>query len=265
MIKHIAFLITLLGICESTWANTEAFDYRYEVFTRSNPIGAYARAEAGYSIPFWGKPDPAKPLYGLIRPMAQFQTSGLINSVHTRLEFYPISFLAFYVGQTYMRRDINKLDTLDCDGPITCKSSNIQRKVWGLKLAFAFKNTFLLTRARWHTTTIKNKESSSFFDEQGTLIGSGSRDTLFQSTTVLGQQLNKTQGIALLHKRNLMKNTRQDSSMTTLFYRHLVKGPKRESTSYMVGPGLFHTRQGTNHPTLVAVIQWNPKPGFTLF
>lgn len=265
MKRTILIISTLIGICEAANSKSEALDYRYEAFARSNPIGAYARAEAGYSIPFWGKPDPTKPLYGFIRPMAQVQTSGLINSVHTRLEFYPISFLGFFVGKTYMRRDISKLDTLDCDGPVTCKSSNIQRKVWGLKAAFAFKNTFLLTRARWHTTSIKNKASTSFFDEQGTLIGSGSRDTLFQSTTVLGQQVNESQGVALLYKRNFMKNTRQDSSMTTLFYRHLIKGPNRKSTSFMVGPGLFHTRQGTNHPTLVAVIQWNPKPGFTLF
>lgn len=244
----------------------EAFDLRYEGFVRTNPIGAYARAEAGYSFGLWDANHPKAPLYGFVRPMVQFQTSGLINSANAFLEFYPISFLGFYVGKSFMRRDLKKLDNYDCDDtPITCKSSDITRNIWGAKFALKLGSFFILNRFQWHTTNIGNNINAGFADEQGTLIGTGSKDKLFQFIQVAGYDVTEKYGFGYLYKRNLMENARQDSSMAVGLYKRAWKDKKGRSYTLMTGPGIFHTRQGTDHAMAIAILQVRDKAGWTVF
>lgn len=256
----------LLFIAPAMAKEKEAFDLRYEGFVRTNPIGAYARAEAGYSFGIWDANHPKAPLYGFVRPMVQFQTSGLINSANAFFEFYPISFFGFYVGKSFMRRDLKKLDNYDCDDtPITCKSSEITRNIWGMKFALKLGNFFIMNRFQWHTTNIGDRQSLSFADEQGTLIGSGTKDKLFQFIQVGGYDITEKYGVGYLHKRNLMKNSRQDSSMTAGLYKRVWKDEKGRNYTLLAGPGIFHTRQGTDHLMGLAILQVRDKSGWTVF
>lgn len=250
------------GICE---ASESRWDVRYETFARSNPIGAYARAELGYAIPLWGNFNPKKPLYGFVRPMARFQSSGLINNAMVGLEVNPISFVSFFAAKSYMRRDLKKLDNYDCDTNITCRSANIQRDIWGMKFALKFGGVFFMNRFQWHTTHIKDNQAAGFADEQGTLIGSGSKDQLFQAIQVVGYDINNTHGFGLLHKRNLMKNNRQDSTMVVGLYKYVYWDKSERDWNFLVGPGTFYTRQKTHHPLLFALMQYRPKKGWTIF
>jgi hypothetical protein len=260
----VALILPLLvGISEAN-NDISRWDTRYEAFARSNPIGAYARAEFGYSIPLWGEYNLKKPLYGFVRPMARFQTSGLVNSAMMGLEFNPISFFSFFAAKSYMRRDLKKLDNFDCED-VTCKSSDIERNIWGFKFALKFANVFMLNRFQWHTTSIGQSQKLGFADEQGTLIGSGSKDRLFQSVHVLGLDLNKTHGFGVLHKRNFTKNSRQDSAMTVALYKYVYWDKSNVDWNILSGPGVFHTRQGTNHPMLFLLLQYRPQRGWTLF
>jgi hypothetical protein len=259
----LSLFLILQGICEAS--EQSRWDVRYESFARSNPIGAYARAEAGYSIPLWGEFNPKKPLYGFVRPMARFQTSGLINNAMFGVEFNPISFFSFYTAKSFMRRDLKKLDNYDCDTNITCRSNNIQRDIWGLKFALKVGGVFFMNRLQWHTTNIKDRQAAGFAEEQGTLIGSGSKDVLFQSIQVLGYDLNETQGFGLLHKRNIMRNSRQSSTMVVALYKHVYWDRSGLDWNILAGPGTFYTRQKTHHPLLFALVQYRPKKGWTIF
>ncbi len=264
----LGFFLAPQGICESIKGKEETnsrWDLRYEVFGRSNPIGSYVRAEAGYAIPLWGEYNPKKPLYGFVRPMVRFQSSGLINTAMAAIEVNPISFISFYAGKSFMRRDLEKLDNVDCDQNITCESSNIQRNLWGMKLALKLGGFFLMNRFQWHSTTIKDKIANGFVDEQGTLIGSGSKDQLFQSIQVAGWDFNTTHGVGLLHKRNLMKNSREDSTMVVGLYKFTKVKEGNLTWTLLSGPGTFKTRQGTTHPLIFALWQYRPVKGWALF
>ncbi|MCF8060311.1 MAG: hypothetical protein K9K67_13500 [Bacteriovoracaceae bacterium] len=263
-IFFIFFILALSIRISEASKNVSRWDTRYETFARSNPIGAYARAEFGYSLPLWGKYDLQKPLYGFVRPMARFQTSGLVNNVMGGIEFNPISFLSFFVAKSYMRRDLKKLDNFDCE-TITCKSSDIERNIWGLKFALKFGNVFMLNRLQWHTTSIGNNQSLGFADEQGTLIGSGTKDKLFQSVQVLGVDLSKSHGFGVLHKRNATANSRQDSTMLVALYKYVYWDKANIDWNILSGPGVFHTRQGTDHPMLFFLLQYRPQKGWALF
>lgn len=263
-LKHLFLVLVLISSVSAK--EKEGFDLRYEAFARTNPIGAYARAEAGYSFGIWDAKNAKAPLYGFVRPMVQFQTSGLINSVNTFLEFYPISFFGLYVGKSFMRRDLSKLDNFDCDDPrLSCKSNNIQRNIWGLKFALKFGNIFMMNRLQWHTTNVKDKASASFADEQGTLIGTGSKDKLFQFVQVAGYDFNPKHGVGYLYKRNFLANARQDSTMAVGLYKRAWKDKDDRNYTLMGGPGLFHTRQGTDHLMGMVVLQVRAKAGWTVF
>lgn len=239
-------------------------DYRFETFARTQPIGAYLRAEMGYGQTIWGKGDRSKPLYGMIRPVVRVQTSGIINSAQARLELYPISFLGVYVGKGIMSRQASNLDGFNCD-IIICKASNISRNLWGAQMALKIGPIFSIVRYQFHSTEVKNQQGLGYAEEQGTLIGSGTKDTLLQALHVIGFQYSKREALAVLFKRNFTRNSRQDSTMTTLLWRKQFSYKKSNDLTLMVGPGAFHTYQGSTHPTAIAILQYNPKPGLTLF
>lgn len=259
-------IVCITGICEVLGSDGPSrLDYRYEAFARSNPIGSYVRAEAGYSIPIWGKYDAKKPFYGFVRPMARFQSSGLINTAMAGVEFNPISFFSFYAQKSFMRRDLKKLDNVDCEQAITCRSNNIQRDIWGFRFAIKLGGFFLMNRMQWHTTQIKDRQNLGFVDEQGTLIGSGSKDQLFQAIQVGGYDFNNKHGVGFLHKRNLMKNSREDSTMIVGLYKYTKLKEGVPDWTVLAGPGVFKTRQGTRHPMLFGLLQYSPQKGWTLF
>ncbi len=241
-----------------------AFDYKFEAFARTTPLGAYLRGEVGYAQTIWGEGNRQNPLYGMIRSSIRLQTSGLINSAEAKLEFFPISFLGLYVGKSIMNRGASELDGFNCD-VIICKNSKIERNLWGAQMALKLGAFFSIVRYQFHSSKLKNAHGVGYAEEQGTLIGSGTQDTLLQALHVIGIQYKKDQAIALLFKRNFTKISRLDSTMTTLLWRKQFGLTKKNDAVFMVGPGAFHTYQGSTHPTFMAVLTYNPRPGLTLF
>ncbi len=257
-------LLTLLGICE---AYSQA-DLRMEAFARPYPLGGFLRVDAGYAQKIWGSAEKKSPLYGMIRPAVQFQTSGVLNSAKTFLEFYPISFISLYVGKEFTYRSSKKLDTFDCD-EVNCDTGYFKRNHWGTKLAMKVKNFFYMARIQWQTTILEENSLNTFAEEQGTLIGMGTRDTLFYQTHILGYELNKIQSVALLYKRNRIKSTHASSSMGMLLYRHQFVDPlypdKGRNLGLSAGPGFFHTRQASTHLSFIVSLIYNWEKGLRLF
>lgn len=243
-------------------------DLRYEAFLRPFPVGGFARVDIGYGQTIWGSAKNKSPLYGMIRPHIQLQTSGVINSTKAFFEFHPISFLSFYVGREYNYRNAKKLSTFDCSA-VYCNTGMFKRNHWGMRMAMKVKNIFYLGRIQWQTTILKNNPYAYFVEEQGTLLGRGTRDTLFYQTHILGYQINEIHSIAVLYKRNRIMSTHQSTVMAMLLYRHQYLDPyhpeKGRNFALSIGPGIYRTRQSTIHPSFIASIQYNWDKGLTLF
>ncbi len=258
------FLFLSLGISEVFGE----FDLRYEGFVRPYPIGGFLRADIGYGQKIWGSNKNYSPLYGMIRPHVQFQTSGVINSTRGFLEFHPISFWSFYIGKEYTYRKTKALANFDCDQHY-CDIGGFERNHWGTNLAMKVKRVFYMGRLQWQTTRLDENPYRYFVDEQGTLLGLGTKDTLFYQTHILGLELNKIQSLALLYKQNEMRNTHFKTSMGMFLYRHLFIDPfhpeKGRNFALSAGPGFFRTQQRSTHPSFILSIMYNWKKGLTLF
>ncbi len=264
MKAYFLILLSLLGISEAS----SKMDLRYETFFRPYPLGGFIRVDAGYGQKIWGNNENNSPLYGMIRPHIQLQNSGLMTSAKGFLEVHPISFWSLFVGKEYTHRSTKKLDTYDCE-TVYCDTGLFERNHWGTKLAMKVGNIFYLGRFQWQTTIFDNNPFTYFAEEQGTLLGRGNRDTHFFQMHVLGYQLNKIQSIGVLYKRNRIKSSRENSTMAMLIYRHQFVDPfhseKGRNFALSIGPGIFHTRQRTTHPSFMASILYNWDKGLTLF
>jgi len=258
-------IINTLGICV---VNAQ-MDLRFEHFARTYPLAGYLRAEAGYSLPFWGSSKNNSPLYGMIRPHTQLQTSGVMNSGRAFLAVHPISFWSFYLGREYTHRTATNLPTYDCEAQTYCDTGLFKRNLWGTQLALKYKGLFYLTRIQWQTTILDENPFATFAEEQGTLLGRGTRDTLFYQTHILGWSLNEIQSIALLYKRNRIKSTHQNTTMAMMLYRHQFVDPfhpdKGRNFALSIGPGFYRTRQKTTHPSFMLQLLYNWERGLTLF
>ncbi len=258
------FTLVSLGICESYGEK----DLRLESFARPYPLGGYLRVDAGYSFKYWGDNSNNSPLYGMIRPHLQMQTSGVLNTARAIVDFHPISFWSIYLGREYTHRSAKKLDTYDCEN-VYCDTGLFKRNLWGTNLALKVKRFYYLGRFQWQTTILDKNPFAFFAEEQGTLLGRGTRDTLFYQTHILGFELNKIQSLAILYKRNRIKSTHDSTTMGMLLYRHQFEDPyypeKGRNLGLSIGPGFYHTRQDTYHLSFMASIIYNFDKGLTLF
>lgn len=257
-------VISQQGIC----ASSGKMDLRYEAFARPFPVGGFLRMDLGYAQKIWGSAKNKSPLYGMVRPHIQLQTSGVMNSTKAFFEFHPISFWSFYVGREYTYRTATRLSTFDCSA-VYCNTGMFKRNHWGTRIAMKIKKVFYLGLIQWQTTMLKKNPYAYFAEEQGTLLGRGTRDTLFYQTHILGYQIDPIHSVAVLYKRNRIMSTHQSTVMAMLLYRHQFKDPyhpeKGRNFALSIGPGIYRTRQSTIHPSFIAAIQYNWDKGLTLF
>ena len=74
-------------------------DYKVGNAARTYPTALSFKGELGYAQKIWG--DTKGINYGYVRPSLTAQTSAVVNYVHTRLEFYPISFFGINIHDFY--------------------------------------------------------------------------------------------------------------------------------------------------------------------
>jgi len=114
----------------------------YGFSARSFPsLGGQFYGELGKSWYLWQK-KPSPVLFGLVRPSIKFESIGVINTVGAKLEFFPISFVAFYAGHSdsWIK---TRLKAFNCDTLVQCKG-RLERSYIGVKLALKYKKNFLL-------------------------------------------------------------------------------------------------------------------------
>ncbi|MBK25241.1 MAG: hypothetical protein CME70_14700 [Halobacteriovorax sp.] len=249
MKKYLLLFITLL--------NTSAFgavDYNIKAVTRSYPVALSFIGTLGYGQKLWGQ--ESGPLYGYVRPSAYFQTSGVINGAGVQLDFFPISFLGFYGGAKKIKRSTDDLGSFNC--LTTICNGTMSRNYIGSKLGLAFKSIFLFIDGKSENVEVDDRVGI-FAEETGTLLGQSGGDKLTQVTGISGIELNKELSFGILVQHSQMDKLKNKSVMTLGISRM-----KFDKWGLLLGAGQFHTRQSSDHFTVMALLTWTGAKGIQL-
>lgn len=95
-------------------------DFSYGADLRSYPFGTNMKAELGYNQMLWGS--TSSPMYGMIRPSAQLNTSVVVSNLVTKVTLYPISFIGLGVGSDKVNSTYEEFTYFDCDD-VRCKGT----------------------------------------------------------------------------------------------------------------------------------------------
>lgn len=248
--KKIIFILFIL----LNWEALAESDFSVKVVMRSYPVAAALIAEAGHAKKIWGR--DSGPLYGYVRGAVIGQSSGVINAIGTQVEVFPISFFGLYAGGKLSKRDTDDLGTYNCD--IVVCDGKMKRTYFGTKFALAFKGAFLFVDSKIEKVKVSNR-AGVFAEETSTLLAAGGGDTLGQTTAILGYDLNQNLALGTLFQYNKMKNIKNDSAMALLITK--IKNGK---WSFLIGAGQFHSRQSTNHLSVMGMISWTGEKGLQL-
>jgi hypothetical protein len=232
-------------------------DYNVKGVVRSFPQAFLTRGELGYSFELYRK-NPTF-LFGYIRPVGTFKSSIFVNSSSVKLDFNPISFLNFYVGKSITYRRYEEFDTFDCR-TLAC-SGNIERKIYGVRLALKHKKLFSLLALKYFDSDYSGIASKDYIDEIGTLVHSGQKSIMRQGQVILGFKWNEKLSLGALILHSQLKNNSQSSQMSLLFGRYQLT----KKWQLMLGSGVFETRFDALVGSTLAVVSWTPQKGLPLF
>jgi hypothetical protein len=245
-------LIILISLSVSS-VNAQV-DYDVKAVTRTYPVALSFIGTLGYGYKFWGS--DSGPLYGYIRPSVYGQTSGVINGAGAQLDFFPVSFLGFYTGAKVIKRSTDDLGSYNCAATIC--NGTVNRNYFGFKLGLAFKGAFLFVDGKKESAKVKDRVGV-FAEETSTLLGQSGGDDLTQVTTIIGYELTKTLSIGALVQHSQMEKLKNKSIMSLGITRMNFK-----PWSITIGAGQFHTRQSTDHFTVLALFGWTGSKGVQL-
>lgn len=237
--------------------NTSVFaqvDYNVKAITRTYPVALSFVGTMGYGLKLWGS--DSGPMYGYTRAAVYGQTSGVINGAGAQVEFFPVSFLGFYTGAKLIKRNTDDLGSYDCT-TIVC-DGDMSRTYFGSKLGLAAAGVFLLVEGKVEDVEMDNR-LGNFAEETGTLIGKSGGDQLTQLTAVMGYDLTSSLSFGALMQHSQMDKIKNKTIMSLGITR-----VKWDRWSLMLGMGQFHTRQSTDHFTVMGVLSWNGEKGIQL-
>jgi hypothetical protein len=229
-------------------------DYDVKAVTRTYPVALSFIGTLGYGYKFWGS--DSGPLYGYVRPSLYAQTSGVINGVGAQIDFFPVSFLGLYAGSKVIKRGTDELGSYDCT--LTICNGTMNRNYVGLKLGLALKGVFLFIDGKKESAEVKDR-LGVFAEETGTLLGQSGGDDLTQVTSILGYEISKKFSLGALVQHSEMEKLKNKSIMSLAITRMNFK-----PWSITIGAGQFHTRQSTDHFTILALFSWTGSKGVQL-
>jgi len=195
-------------------------------------------------------------MYGYTRASAYGQTSGVINGAGAQVDLYPVSFLGFYAGGKLVKRSTDELGTFNCT--TTVCDGNMTRSYFGSKLGLALNGIFLLIDGKIEKVEMDNRVGN-FAEETGTLMAHSGSDNLTQVTSILGYDIDSALSLGVLVQHSQMEKIKNKSVMSLGMTRY-----KWNDYSVMVGLGQFHTRQSTDHFTVMALFSWTGDKGVQL-
>lgn len=251
--KNLLFSIIIFSSILISSVNASV-DYNVKAVTRSYPIALSFIGSLGYGYKFWGS--DSGPLYGYIRPSVYAQTSGVINGLGAQIDFFPVSFLGFYGGSKIIKRGVDELGSYNC--ATTICNGTMKRNYFGFKFGLALKGAFLFIDGKKESAEVKDR-IGVFAEETGTLLGASGGDDLTQVTSIVGYNLTKTLSIGALVQHSQMKKLKNKSVMSLG-----ITKIDFEPWSITLGAGQFHTRQSSDHFTVLALFSWTGAKGVQL-
>ena len=114
---------------------------KIEVLARSFPIGGFSKFTLEAINPLWGKRDYQKDItYGFYGAKAEYRTSAVVNYLSGEAFIYPLPILGLFVGAEKGLKQIDKIDTFDCEKYL-CRGK-MERQFTGFRLALGTKTYF---------------------------------------------------------------------------------------------------------------------------
>jgi len=227
------FLLILIPFF--SFASKTNFDLSAGVQGRTLPsIGAELYAESGYNQILWGnKKKSTDVLFGLARPSLGISTSGVINVVKAEFEFFPISFIGFTAGRQYIHSNFD-FPFFDCEA-VSCKGE-FERNYIESKMILGLKGW--ITMGSYKVDKVDSPdENTPMPDWRNVIIGNPEREIQIEKKLILGKlHSNNLMGVLLENVEFLGSGERKESFMG--IYQII-----RNSNSYMIGAGAFHTDQ----------------------
>ncbi len=199
---------------------------------RSYPgLGAEAYGEAGYNRKIW---DKGGVFYGFMRPSLRLQTSGVINSIDTRFEFNPISFLSVTSGYQYIRSDFEGFNFYNCD-KVRC-SGDMSKRYFELKGALAYKkvSTVFIFERSMNIYSDSSGEGRPVAEFRFATLANSGRDESYRSRLILTYKLSVTENIGVLSEYVRFERSQQRYNMDLLIY-----SKRKEKKTYTYGLGQF--------------------------
>lgn len=248
--KKLCLILSLL-------VNYSAFgqvDYDIKAITRSYPLALSFVGTMGYGHKLWGS--DSGPLYGYVRPSVTVQTSGVINGIGAQIDLFPVSFLGFYAGAKKIFRNTDDLGSYDC-AVVVCDGT-VNRNYFGAKLGLAGAGFFMFVDGKIEDVEMDNR-TGIFAEETSTLLAQNGGDTLTQVTGILGYELTSTLSLGTLIQHSQMDKIKNKSVMSLGITRI-----KMDNWSFLIGAGQFHTRQKSDHFTVMGLITWTGNKGLQL-
>lgn len=246
--KKFLVLVTVLLSC-STFAE---YDLTAMGGLRSYPLGAAIRVDAGIAQEIWRHNEQ---IYGFVRESAYAVTSGSINTIGARIDFFPISILGLVAGTEQVYRSSKELDTFDCDVQV-CDADG-GRSYIRVENVLAYKKFVLI-----------NDYQREFFDYKYDGIVANALHTLELQDddivnlmrNILAYQYSSKYTFGIIHFRTWSEKTRQDST-----YLGFLNQFKRGKWTYDVVLGGYHARSGDDHFSALLQFKYNFKKGLRLF
>ena len=231
---------------------------KVEVLARSFPVGGFSKFTLEAINPLWGKRDHPKDItYGFFGAKAEYRTSAVVNYLSTQAFIYPLPILGIFIGGEKGIKQIDKIDTFDCD--INLCRGKMERQFTGFRIALGYKDLFFMSENKW--SNIKSDKSDKYFvDEMTTLLGSPNKDSSFISLNILGIKLNDQKKSGLIFLHNKMKKNTSSTSMLNAFYEQ-----SWGQHSLISSLGAFKTRQDSNVATLLFLYSFKTPSSLRLF
>lgn len=225
---------------------------------RSYPsLGGEAYVHTGYNFVFWGKGDKRNPLYGLIRPALELTSSGVINAINPRIEFYPISFLGVARGRQYIYSNYDEFTFFDCDTS-RCKGS-LDKDYTEFKMAMAFKGITAMGLVRISDNTYSGDESMPVAEfRSATLVNPGVEEEYY-SQYVLGYQTKRSLIGAVVEYIKFDRSKQYYKSYLGIY------NPRFGKTSLILGAGTFESSHQAKGFIAVFKINYDILPSKKLF
>lgn len=146
------------------------------------PLTGGASGWLGYGFLWWDKRDENFWKYGFIRPNARLFTAGIVNRGEIRLDVYPISIAGITLGHAVAHRN-KSYEEHNCNVS-SCKGV-LQRSFIESKFYAGIDPVFFFLGLRLDALRSSDKQSS-FVDEVSGLRGKNDRDTLIESSFIVG-------------------------------------------------------------------------------